>query len=515
MALVLTLATLVPLLIGIERTPLPWIDEIMMESAAVSLMHGGPAVPTIQQAYPHARREDLFYGPVIFKVGAFWMNHFGVSAASWRSLSFIGGLLTILLSGAIVIALGDGWVVACFAMATMAYLPEMGSHINSGRFDTVTVALEFLALLLVLLALQIDSPIRFVLFALAGLSFSGAVLSTPRALLFCAGAGLGAAIALLRWRRAQYLTGFLVAALVGIGILGAWTASQGMTPVSWLRYLHQVSGGDKQDVSSLLGGTWLGGTRISVLDIVFPLGLVIVSATLAFAYRAVRSIRVGHPTSDFVGLVFLSVTAVTTMLLNFVFLARALRYQIFYIGPIVVVLLVASARVLRNEGPSVAAKRAVVYSWILLAVLIISVRAAKIVQLAQSWNTRNPEPISSFARQNIPAGATVLGSQTFYYYAICGAGANYVVWDAGHAPILGLLSGDREGLQEYLMHRSGSERRVYLIWPHADGLPEELRSQKLRLIGSFLGGARRVSRWVPVALDGYPDTDLYVVGTVQ
>jgi hypothetical protein len=47
--------------------------------------------------------------------------------------------------------------------------------------------LEFTALLLVLLALQINSPSRFELFALAAMSFCGAVLSTPR-------------IAVLRWR---------------------------------------------------------------------------------------------------------------------------------------------------------------------------------------------------------------------------------------------------------------------------------------------------------------------------
>jgi hypothetical protein len=43
----------------------------------------------------------------------------------------------MLLSGAIVIALGEGWLVACLAVAAMAYLPEMGSRITSGRFDMV------------------------------------------------------------------------------------------------------------------------------------------------------------------------------------------------------------------------------------------------------------------------------------------------------------------------------------------------------------------------------------------
>jgi hypothetical protein len=113
----------------------------------------------------------------------------------------------------------------------------------------------------------------------------------------------------------------------------------------------------------------MNGIRIPILDIVVPLGLVIISAILAFAYRTVRGVRVGRPTSDSAGLIFLSVTAVTTMLLNFVFLSRVLRYQIFYVGPVVVMLVVATARVLRNDGPSLAVKRAVVFSWVLLAVL--------------------------------------------------------------------------------------------------------------------------------------------------
>jgi hypothetical protein len=116
---------------------------------------------------------------------------------------------------------------------------------------------------------------------------------------------------------------------------------------------------------------------------------------------------------------------------------------------------------------------------------MISVRVAKIFQLAQSWDARNPYLISSFVRQNVPAGATVLGPSEFYFYAIYDAGAN-CVW-AVEATTPGLASGDREGLRKYLMHRSGSER-VYLIWPHADELPEELRSQKLRLTGSLRAG---------------------------
>src|ERR1035438_4370793 len=103
---ILTIAGLLPLYIGLDRTPLPWADEVEFASTAISVRNGNPAIPSVLSGFPQTGRFDLFYGPVGIRLGATWMTLFGVNMWSWRSLSFAGGILVIVFSALLAYSLG-------------------------------------------------------------------------------------------------------------------------------------------------------------------------------------------------------------------------------------------------------------------------------------------------------------------------------------------------------------------------------------------------------------------------
>ena len=127
---------LFPLLVGLDRTPVPWYDEVLMASTSISVANGHPATPAILAAFPKTGRLDLFFGPVGIKLGALWLSYAGVSEWNWRIIGFVGGILIIALSGALLAVLRCGWLERFLGMFFVAFSSELGGRINSGRLDT-------------------------------------------------------------------------------------------------------------------------------------------------------------------------------------------------------------------------------------------------------------------------------------------------------------------------------------------------------------------------------------------
>jgi hypothetical protein len=48
-----TLAALSIMLLSLPRSPLPWLDEMLFASTSLSMVRGGPPVPTVLAAFPH------------------------------------------------------------------------------------------------------------------------------------------------------------------------------------------------------------------------------------------------------------------------------------------------------------------------------------------------------------------------------------------------------------------------------------------------------------------------------
>jgi len=506
--LALTIAGLLPLLIALDRTPIPWTDEVLWASTSVSLMKGHPAAPAILGAFPETGRFDLFYGPVGFRLGSIWMRYMGVSATSWRMLSFLGGLLTVVLGGLLIIGLGGSWELAAIAMFLIGLSPSIGQRINSGRLDTVTAALELGALLSFILGMRRNTPYTVLSWVAGGLALAMAVLSTPRALPFCMAVAFATIVLLIVSWRKPIAIGFALSAAVVLAVTSAWTYSQGLNPLSWLNYIRTVSHGDTGNVSPLLGGAWNAGYAVYPPELLTPIVIVITASALLWYWIKTRETsRDPSPYSE--QIVFVVVAGGINALLNFALLSRALDYEIFYVFPVLIALIILSMRLAQVAG-YVGAKRVVAISLAVLAVGSLGIRSMKLLEVYQSWSARNPETISSFVKTNVPVNATVFGEDACYFWAVHEAGSKYLWIEERTTP--GLAS-HSVSVRDQLLHSSASEP-IYLLWRSGSTLPAALASGNLRLVASFEAPVAagplfgRVRHWIGW---GYPNSDLYLV----
>jgi hypothetical protein len=503
----MTVAGVLPLLIALDRTPIPWIDEVLWASTSLSLINGQAAKPSVLDAFPDTGRFDLFYGPVGIYLGAWWMNLAGVSEWNWRMLSFVGGASILVLTATLVCAIGGGHFWAATAACLVGFSSSLGSSINSGRLDTLSIAFELAALLLLVVAMQ-QQPLHGGLYSLlAGGGIAAAVLSTPRALTFCLGLLVGVAALFVLGFRQRLLASFLPAAIVCSVAIWIWTHYQGMSPIAWLRYLGHVSTGDHSNVSPVLGGSWGSKEAFYLPEMAAPVLFALVAICLFWA-----SISEDEPESHFrrrPGLAFLLTVGLANMLLSFVFLSRALNYQLFFIVPVLIGLLVSSQVLLESTGLT-NIRRLVIVSWLIFATLSIGLRAAKIVEFSQSWLSRDPKPMLAFVKEHVPAESIVLGLEPCYFWAVQRSGSRYLWIQERTTP--GLSSHSIFDLGEF--DRQSGGNRVFLMWKHDSAMPSELSGLALRTLGSFEMPDRRGDLFNRIRNRigaGYPQTDLFEV----
>ena len=247
------------MLLFLPRSPLPWLDEIFFASTSLSVVRGGTAVPTVLAAFPQTHRADLFYGPVTFFLGSFDLRLFGLSLLGWRLLGF---------AGAIALTFAASWVSRCLdrssptataASAMFVVLSQgMGARATSGRIDTVTVAIELLALGCGVCALQTwgNSWSQWMYAGGAGFLSGLAALSTPRSFPFLLGFSIALAVEIVVARTWNWMALGLVTAVSALLPTAWWTIRQGTDPLSWLRFVLALSRGDTVSVSPMLRGSW-------------------------------------------------------------------------------------------------------------------------------------------------------------------------------------------------------------------------------------------------------------------
>lgn len=450
-ALILGLAAFAIFFVTIDRTPLPWFDEILFASASRS----ATTVPTVLGAFESGRFE-LFYGPLGSFLGRAAFDAFGFSAASFRLVSLLGAILIASSAWALVRSLGGSHQLAALAFLAVAISPEIGASATNGRFDTVTVGL-----LLAGVAFYVRTDRSW---WLAGPAWTLAILSTPRTLPFMA-AFFGSALLLDRFRGLARIMTVGLTILVGVSI---WTLSENMTPLAWLQHISAVSGGDPVNTSPVLGGAW-------TLNISFRNAI-----TLLFACLLLPSVAPIRRETKVV-LVAMALNSAVTL----VMLGRPFSYAIFWSLP----LLIAALASIHRRFTSV-----VVVALMLL--VFAAVRIAKTAEVVASWEARDPAIVEEFVRNTIPPGSTVYGPESYFYYAVERSGSQY------------------RFVEELMATGMRSQPGVapefvpgYLLWPDQQQLPETFR---LRPLASYTAPSpsRFFKRLNPYS-GGYPSFTLY------
>lgn len=505
---IIALLALGSILLLLPRSPLPWLDEIFYASAALAVAQGGPPIPTIMAAFPHTIRLDLLYGPMIPFLGSLDVRLLGLSATSWRLLGFVGGVGAV-FSAAWVSRRLDRSPTAMAAAAMIVALSQgMGARATSGRLDTVTITLELLSLACTLGAMRSRESRRAgcVYSALAGLFCGFAALSTPRAFPFVLGLFLALGLELVLDPSWEITVRSLIIGAVALAPVWAWTSSQGLNPIGWLRVIASASKGDKINVSPILHGSWhlFSGPLVPLLSgllVILLMVLVFGGATLT----AKRTITIeGREVISAIRLA--SIAVLINYMALFVMIARFWDYEIFVVPLVVPVLTALTAKILRNSDRH-ALQRIVLGSWLILAIVLVAVRSGKVVAWLTSYNERDPRPLQDFISKKVPFNSRVFGPGEFYFYAVQATGSHYLFVQPTIPP--GLLSKLDHGLDWREQLNDG--RPVYLIWPKDDPLPRDLVPANLLLEATFTAElGKEPARWRKAGWgSGYPPTNLY------
>jgi 4-amino-4-deoxy-L-arabinose transferase-like glycosyltransferase len=515
---VVTAAALVGMLLLLPRSPLPWLDETLFASTALSMVRGGAPTPTVLAAFPHIIRVDLFYGPMIGFLGALDVRLLGLSIVGWRMLGFLGAVGVVFAAAWASEKLDRSRTAMAASAMLVAVSQGMGARATSGRLDTVTVMLEMISLACVVGAMQ-DGAGRwagyasFVHAAPAGVFCGLAALSTPRAFPFVLGLFAGIGVELVLERRRELLVQGIIVGVAALAPVWWWTATQGMTPLGWLRLIAALSSGDKLSASPILHGSWH----------FFDEPLVPLASGLLFTFVMLLVLSVGLGTARQLkdeepqnaegprvgsGVRLAVIVVVVNYAASLLTIARFWDYEIFVVPLALPVLIALTAKIWRGSGPRLI-PRVVIVGWVVLGLVLIAIRSGKVVAWATSYEERDPQPLQNFVSSHLPRDSRVFGPEEFYFYVVENAGAHYLfVRPRITGGLVSKLDHDLDWREQLRENPS-----VYLIWPKDDGLPRGLKAGDLRLEGSFtarLGGEPagwRKAGWG----SGYPDTNLYRV----
>jgi hypothetical protein len=269
--------------------------------------------------------------------------------------------------------------------------------------------------------------------------------------------------------------------------------------------MERASRNDSGNVSPLLGGSW------GIKETFYPPELA-AAALFAFVVFCLCWIWIKERHNVKLGfgrwpeLVFVLVTGAVNVLLSLALFSRALNYQIFFIVPFIVGLLVLSSPML-EVSRSIKTRRLVLALWLGFAALGVGIRATKIVEFTQSWSDRNPRPILTFIKENVPANSKVLGLDPCYFWAVQESGSKYLWIEENTTPGLNSHSGFDAGA----VLTNSARHRVYLLWKRALPIPSGLSTRVVRKTASFepAGKGDHFSRFRRRISGGYPATELY------
>ena len=190
----------------------------------------------------------------------------------------------------------------------------------------------------------------------------------------------------------------------------------------------------------------------------------------------------------------------------FLMIARFWDYEIFVAPLVIPVLLAWTAKLLRSNVPRSLA-RFVVGSWLLMTIVLVTIRSGKVVAWLASYDERNPQPLHDFVISHLPSNSRVFGPEDYYFYAVEAAGSHYLF----------VRPRITSGLVSKLDHNVDWRKQlndggpVYLMWPKDDPIPHDLVPANLLLEATFapkLG--KEPAGWRKAGWgSGYPSTNLY------
>ena len=496
---------------SLTRVPIPWLDENYFASAAYAIALGRPGIPSILPPGPSYTPLSDAYGPVFFWVTALSIRLLGLSAFAVRLICAAGAVAAAAAAAWLLRRAGAaaGWPALAFALVTLS--PEIGTTSANGRMDTFAIALEIAAFVALIVALERRERSSAVFVSLAaGFCLLLAALTTPRTfpLLAATFAVLVALLLLRRFRAASATVLLCSGAVVAAGGL-LWVRHLGSTPIRWMLWHLRSTQVDPQ--TRLVAGVtrdWNLDLRNSVTPAVTIVALLVIVVLHIWSWRRTNRLRLLVP----IPLLALCAACLLNAAFHFEFTNHVFLSSSYFVVPMFVTTIAASV----VAGDRASAPRTVLALWVTVAVLFAAGRAAKYVEVRQTWDYRDPVPLVQFIERWVPRGSLVFGYDQYYFYAVEKAGSTFRAWTPKPATLAPLMFGDAFDASR---RPTTATTRRYLLWPTRGplgGVPKTFACALPHVVATFSistytrVGVERLGGF-DAGLHGYPDTVLYEI----
>ena len=198
-------------------SPLPWFDETYFASMTLHFLETGEFFPDIgpllERYYPQAKA----YGPAYFLVTAAFFKTLGFGLIQLRLPALLFGFLFLPLAFKIMEFSGIQSRIRLLILGIMAFDTIFLQNIHSGRMDSMALLCTCFGVFHLLQGFRNE---RWLSFAIAGISFGLAILTTPRIAVNLLGPAVMTLMFFL-WSPGQKRFGFGL--LVCAGIIGMYS----------------------------------------------------------------------------------------------------------------------------------------------------------------------------------------------------------------------------------------------------------------------------------------------------
>jgi hypothetical protein len=492
----------------IERAPVPWLDEVYLVSVSNTVAQGPNRAERLVPRPEWVDGYEKIYGPVFFHTEAAFIRLFGLSTFSGRVAGWGGTVLMSLATIWLIGVVGGSVEFMAIAFAVMALTPELSVIARNGRMDSMALGFEFAGVASLLMALR-ASRRAFLWGLIAGVWWALAVLTTPRTLPFLAGLVVAAPVILVdREMRGTFVKALVCLYSVVLAAVYLWADHLEITVIGWFRWLWDCVKDDVYNVA-LPGHQrfWALGAMTAITP------LVVAACIVAIALIAVwLRPRAGGPSRRRLRFWYLFLATTFNALFYLIVANYAFGVSQYFILPLLVVVLMATAVVVRAE-PRV--YRPMLAFWLVAALCFAGVRTLKYIEVWQTWELRDPKLMQDFVEKWVPRGSIVFGDDQYYFYAVENAGSVYRTFNLVNSGLEQLKS-VRPRRQTVLPQVANS----FLLWPVGDQnapFPAWFDCAKANIVARYEAPADAIGieRIVPFAflpyLHGYPTTMLYRV----
>ncbi|MFM8473164.1 MAG: ArnT family glycosyltransferase [Candidatus Kapaibacterium sp.] len=390
-------------LVGLIRSPLPWVDEATLNDAAREWVNGGRIRSVVFSDVPAFSAGYYWQPPMQMMVSAGFYSVAGFGMWQTRIPPLLFGAASLVMLGLILHRFRVSSTVIAIVTSLLAVDPLFSFLARSGRMDTMCL---FFLLVAIHCSLRAVDTSRAVWSVAAGMAIGAAGMSHPIAVGMSAGLILAHA---LRLRARPLLTLLLIASAAVLPLLwvsfawfsGGWSAFT----AQFLQHGsdHLVSSSMLQRLSDEASRYLRDYARAPFVPFIHLVALVMFVRT-AWQRR--------HEDS-----MILILCLVSAFVFNVLFMTKEVGFYVLYPGAIAVMMLgVVVSDAERDMRAMVRyAVRSVVA--VLAVILLVVGPGARIALTVAQWTQRDPDVLKNAVERAVPRGARVFGDGLLWYAA--------------------------------------------------------------------------------------------------